>query len=307
MLKFVYYFVIIIVCESFHHHRSHNFDLKESCSYKATLLEAMKNQIHFYALPRRDNSSSLLSTSVSLNQSTKTITESQISRLSYLFHNQQSVIVLVGLPGCGKSTLASHIINSTIASSPNAYSSPSSSSSIISWASVNQDVYKSRGRTLEVAEEYLLQGRSVIIDRCNFDAKQRQTWIELSRKFKLPCIALTLPHYDNVTYCSTRATQRGNDGIHEENADWNRICNAMKAQFRLPSIRNEGINVNIICRTDADLELLKHRVFPLPPDFQPQYQQVGVQQQQEHLLEVADTIVEDSRSEKEKTNDITYS
>jgi len=44
---------------------------------------------------------------------------------------------------------------------------------------VNQDELKTRKRCEAVAEAHLKEGKSVIVDRCNFDYQQRLTWIKL--------------------------------------------------------------------------------------------------------------------------------
>ena len=172
----------------------------------------------------------------------------QLSQFKYIFQCQQAVIILVAIPGCGKSTLASYIVKNSL------------NSSFHEWISVNQDVYKSRGKTLVAAEKYLSEGKSVIIDRCNFDVQQRSTWIKLCHDLNIPSICLVLPHYNDLEICSARAYNRGNDDIHEENADWNRICSTMKFNFRLPEWI-EGMNLNILCETDEDLDLIKREVF----------------------------------------------
>ena len=81
-----------------------------------------------------------------------------------IYQHKQSIIILVAIPGCGKSTLANYIGNIDTYFL-NAYDihafkfaemlfdfsnvvKNSVNSSHLEWASVNQDVYKSRGRTL---------------------------------------------------------------------------------------------------------------------------------------------------------------
>ncbi|KAI9297908.1 hypothetical protein K502DRAFT_277657, partial [Neoconidiobolus thromboides FSU 785] len=38
-------------------------------------------------------------------------------------------------------------------------------------------------------------GKNIIIDRCNIDSRQRKTWINLARKYRIPidCIVLWIP------------------------------------------------------------------------------------------------------------------
>lgn len=43
------------------------------------------------------------------------------------------------------------------------------------------------------AKRFLDKKLSIVIDRCNFDEKQRKTWIDLGQKYNVPvdCIVLT--------------------------------------------------------------------------------------------------------------------
>jgi hypothetical protein len=85
-------------------------------------------------------------------------------------------------------------------------------------------------------------GGSIIIDRCNFDASQRGHWISIAKESadrKISVFGLVLPNYDDVEFCSVRAFQRGDDGIHEAGTDWRKVCNRMKKDFQLPTL-DEG-------------------------------------------------------------------
>src|SRR5271165_997988 len=73
------------------------------------------------------------------------------------------VIVLVGLPGSGKSTLCSGELSG--------------------YTRINQDELGSRSRCIEVASDALESQNSVVIDRTNIDTNQRATWVNLARKF----------------------------------------------------------------------------------------------------------------------------
>lgn len=74
-------------------------------------------------------------------------------------HPAPRVLVLVGLPGSGKSTFA-HQLES------------------VGWARVSQDDLGSRQRCEAKTVEYLVNGRNVVIDRCNFNGNQRKNWVD---------------------------------------------------------------------------------------------------------------------------------
>ncbi|OZJ03627.1 hypothetical protein BZG36_03732 [Bifiguratus adelaidae] len=92
-------------------------------------------------------------------------------------HTRQTLILLVGLPGSGKSTFA----NSLVAAWPHTYTR------------INQDDLGSR-QVCEDTVQHVLSTSSAcpVIDRCNFDHRQRKTWIELARHFSVPVDALVM-------------------------------------------------------------------------------------------------------------------
>lgn len=70
----------------------------------------------------------------------------------------------MGVPGSGKSTFAKQLI-------PYGY------------VRVNQDDLGNRKKCERVAKQALDQGKSVVVDRCNFDFPQRKTWINMAYEY----------------------------------------------------------------------------------------------------------------------------
>ena len=149
------------------------------------------------------------------------------------------VVLLIGIPGSGKSTLARNILNE-INGMP--YSTNN-------WVSISQDAAGSRRQVLMLAEEQLLNGGSVIIDRCNFDRVQRSHWINLSIHYQACCVGIVLHHFGYLPLCIQRAYARGNDGEHADDVDWNFVCRRMERDLVLPALE-EGfhriINLSIV-------------------------------------------------------------
>ncbi|KAG1657971.1 hypothetical protein FOA52_008031 [Chlamydomonas sp. UWO 241] len=76
-----------------------------------------------------------------------------------------TLVVLVGVPGSGKTTLA----RAVMAASPE------------QWQWINQDTLGDRRACEAALRDALARGRSCIVDRCNFDDKQRAVWLRLAR------------------------------------------------------------------------------------------------------------------------------
>jgi predicted kinase len=150
------------------------------------------------------------------------------------------MLVLVGMPGSGKSTLAKRLLEH-------------------GWSRINQDELGSR-RACELAtEEELRNGRSVVVDRCNFDAKQRQTWLDLARKYRLPrvdAVCLDVP----AETCLARITVREDHptiAAGDAATSANIIANFQR-QLVWPK-RSEGFEEVVVARTSAEIDALLTR------------------------------------------------
>jgi tRNA splicing ligase len=163
------------------------------------------------------------------------------------------MIVLVGIPGCGKSTYAKELIQ--------LFSSCSASNTddTQKWVSHNQDVLKTRKAVMSRTEKSLKMKQRIIIDRCNFDSVQRFPWIDIGEKYKVSNIlCVVMPDYRNVKFCSMRAIKRGDDGIHAygDTTDWTAVCHRMNAALRYPTL-SEGFTAIYHCwHSTAELSTL---------------------------------------------------
>lgn len=98
----------------------------------------------------------------------------------------QFVVVLVGLPGSGKTTIAK-MYNSLVR--------------------VSQDDMGSKDAVVAAFKEALSKGQSVIVDRTNIDRRQRKLWVGLAKEAgvtDIRCIFVDVPEYD----CINRAAKR---------------------------------------------------------------------------------------------------
>ncbi|KAK1743225.1 bifunctional polynucleotide phosphatase/kinase [Skeletonema marinoi] len=125
--------------------------------------------------------------------------------------NSQCILVLVGLPGSGKSYFASKL----------------EKESFSQYVRVNQDALGTRKKCETACRQALSRGKSVIIDRCNFDATQREHWL----KFGVPCECIVF-NYDKEL-CIRRCKERRNhETIDSRNAAG--VVRGMAKGFRPP-------------------------------------------------------------------------
>lgn len=133
---------------------------------------------------------------------------------------EQFMLILTGIPGSGKSTFAESLVRGK----PHIY------------VRVNQDALGSRGACEELTREVLEEGKCPIIDRCNFDPKQRRKFLDIAKSFnvKVDCIIFQFP----MDLCIRRCQERRNhETITEENAAG--IVRLMARQFS-PPLRNRN-------------------------------------------------------------------
>jgi len=103
--------------------------------------------------------------------------------------NQEArVVMLCGLPGSGKSTVAKIM-------------------AARGWIRINQDELGSRGACSKLMRLQLEKGKNVVIDRCNFDAHQRKSFIDIAIEggvSNITCVHLKL----DPDECLKRAAKR---------------------------------------------------------------------------------------------------
>lgn len=103
--------------------------------------------------------------------------------------NNQIVIILMGVPCSGKSTLATTVYKD--------------------FTRVNQDELRTRDKCEEMYEFYLATGHNIILDRCNSSKDQRKWWIDTAKRYgvsEIECIFVDTP----ITECELRILSREN-------------------------------------------------------------------------------------------------
>lgn len=81
---------------------------------------------------------------------------------------KQKMIILVGLPGSGKSTYAKLLEKK-------------------GYVVISQDTLGDRKKCIRATREALLNGKSVVIDRTNVSKKQRRFFLDIAEEFDILC------------------------------------------------------------------------------------------------------------------------
>ena len=150
------------------------------------------------------------------------------------------LVLLVGVPGSGKSTFVQELLANVPASAQ--------------WSRISQDALGTRKKCFRAANDALEQGRHVIIDRCNFDAEQRAHWLRLPQLPKggaRAAVFLDVPQnvaYDRVL--ARPAHEGGVDSLSMSPSKMRSIIRSMASKLCVPD-EAEGITHIYRCRDDA--------------------------------------------------------
>jgi predicted kinase len=139
------------------------------------------------------------------------------------------MIILVGLPGSGKSSIAKKYF-------PN-------------HKYVNQDELGSRETCIKSVTDHLSEGHDVIIDRCNLTRKQREYWINLGIGYNCSSITCIVLDVDPEECIARIAVRKNHPTITEDmNLDKKRSIVYQFAQGREFPDLSEGLTNIVITR-----------------------------------------------------------
>jgi len=147
------------------------------------------------------------------------------------------MLILVGIPGSGKSTFA----NSLESAAPQQY------------VRINQDTLGNRRKCEEVTRQTLANNKCPIIDRCNFNPSQRRYFLDIAREFNIPvyCVSLELPVEECVRRCESRTN-------HEtiQPGDERQVVDKMRSMFEAPHVGEGFRNVQRVSHVNQVNELM---------------------------------------------------
>mmetsp|Transcript_21225 Transcript_21225/g.29739 ORF Transcript_21225/g.29739 Transcript_21225/m.29739 type:complete len:296 (-) Transcript_21225:102-989(-) len=130
-------------------------------------------------------------------------------------------LILAGIPGSGKSTFASRLA----ASDPRKYTR------------ISQDELGRRDKCENACRRALRNGKCPIIDRCNFDPRQRKHFLDIALEFSVPvdCIIFRA---SSIEECIVRCQNRENhETIDRNNAKM--VVHRMAKMFLPPKNDND--------------------------------------------------------------------
>lgn len=175
-----------------------DWDVVPSCRRKTTKHKMSKPGI---------NINTMITTTI-----TTTMTNTTISSF---------MIMLIGIPGSGKSHLAQMLV--TIYPQ--------------TFIRISQDVLKSRIQCEIACKQAILSGRVPIIDRCNINPKQRQSFLRIASECNIPVdgILFQYPQEECILRCEER-------GFHEtlDRRDARRVVGYMAKDVDPPNKETDG-------------------------------------------------------------------
>ena len=157
------------------------------------------------------------------------------------------VILLVGLPGCGKSRFVSEL----------------TARSAAPVVRVSQDVLGSAPRCMEVMVEALTHGQSVIIDRTNIDLAQRQRWVALAHQAGTAQVVAVFLDYP-LWLCKARVLRRPAHETLPADPESLLVVDRFH-QWLVPPVPEEGLTRVLHVRNDAELAAVANQVAALLP------------------------------------------
>ena len=87
------------------------------------------------------------------------------------------IIIMIGYPGSGKSTVAKHICKD------------------VNYVHIEGDIYKTSPKMIKASKEFMVEGKSIVFDATNSSKKKRKEYIDHALKFdyNVKCVHVSTP------------------------------------------------------------------------------------------------------------------
>jgi predicted kinase len=141
------------------------------------------------------------------------------------------MVVLVGIPGSGKSFVAEQLREK-------------------GWVIVSQDELGNRKECEKQAARALQQGRSVLIDRTNFDKQQRSHWLRIAGNHRAAATAVYLDV--DIDTCKARVMSRSGHPTLKPSPLSLEIVDRFLGDLQIPT-EDEGFRRVVVLRQDEPL------------------------------------------------------
>ena len=161
-----------------------------------------------------------------------------------------TVIVLVGTPGCGKSTFCA-ALNDALARS-----TAIPGGVIPQPVRVSQDDLGGRKPCEALSESALRAGHNIVIDRCNFDQQQRSTWLRIGKRFGATVVAAFLN--TPIETCKQRVMRRTKHPTLGPTAESMAVVDRFRSMLKPPR-ESEGFSLIVEAGEDmASVQTAAH-------------------------------------------------
>jgi Predicted kinase len=131
------------------------------------------------------------------------------------------MIVLMGIPGSGKS----HLANRLVSIYPKLF------------IRISQDVLKSKHNCIITCKQAILSGKVPIIDRCNINPQQRQSFLSIASEYNIPVDGILFQYSQEE--CTVRCEERPfHETLDKSNA--RRVVAYMAKDFNPPKEQTDG-------------------------------------------------------------------
>jgi predicted kinase len=147
-------------------------------------------------------------------------------KVDSLYKRSPEVLVLVGLPGSGKSCIAKILQNK------------------YGYVRINQDEMGNRNACIKAADAALKEGKGVVIDRCNVDVEQRAHWIKLAHEHGLKARSVVLSLTKDEAMA--RILKRKDHPTVKTQADAENAMLHMERKWKLPDDSEGFVSLSVL-------------------------------------------------------------